>query len=142
MIDIGGKELVTMNSWQKNTALLHITCWNDASFNVIKVLINVGGKDLIMAKNSYGHTVLCIASLITYAITLIITTTPQKKSNSSSKLLQIERRYSKQETITGKHPLTSQLNGKHQLKSWISSAQANLHLPFWMIRWLKHQNQI
>jgi ankyrin repeat protein len=63
MIDIGGKELVTMTDNGDRT-VLHFASYNGASYNIIKMLIEVGGKDLFMAKKANGNTelhCLCIA---------------------------------------------------------------------------------
>jgi hypothetical protein len=58
MLDIGGKELV-MKKDVKNVTVLHDACGTGASYNIIKILIEVGGEDLVMAKdNNGGYTAL------------------------------------------------------------------------------------
>ena len=57
LLDIGGKELVMMKTFWKNTAL-HIACYGGASFDVIKILIDLGGNKLVEAKDEDGDTAL------------------------------------------------------------------------------------
>jgi ankyrin repeat protein len=42
----------------RNRTALHYACDGGASYNIIKMLIEVGGKDLVMAKDNYGNTAL------------------------------------------------------------------------------------
>ena len=46
-----------MTTSRKNTAL-HIACCNGASFDAIKTLIDLGGMELVMAKDEDGYTAL------------------------------------------------------------------------------------
>jgi len=47
-----------MKDSSKSTAL-HLACWNRASFDVMKILIDLGGKELlVVAKDKYGDTAL------------------------------------------------------------------------------------
>ena len=45
----------------KNVTVLHDACGTGASYNIIKILIDGGGKDLVMAKDNGGY---CIALLM------------------------------------------------------------------------------
>ena len=49
--------LVMTTTSRKGTAL-HFACMHFASFDVIKMLIDVGGKELFMAKDNNGNTAL------------------------------------------------------------------------------------
>ena len=44
------------NDW-KNTAF-HSACYHGASYDVIKEMVDVGGKDLVMMKNKRGNNAL------------------------------------------------------------------------------------
>ena len=61
VMNIGGKDLVMKRiaSDSQYTAL-HQACHCKESFEVIKLLIDVGGRELVMAKNGSGRTALSI----------------------------------------------------------------------------------
>jgi ankyrin repeat protein len=58
MLDIGGKESIMMTTNYDSSTVLHSACLHGASYNIIKMLIDVGGKDLVMAKDKGGETTL------------------------------------------------------------------------------------
>lgn len=58
LIDIGGKEWVFVTTTTGNTTALQYARLSSESDHVIKMLVDVGGEDIFMAKDNYGDTVL------------------------------------------------------------------------------------
>jgi len=67
----------------KDKALrVHIACCHGASLNVVKMSIDLGGKELVMAKDNNGNTAL---HWLCYCINRHTKSTASKKSKSCSK---------------------------------------------------------
>ena len=61
MVDIGGKELVLEQSSKFKNTCLHVACLHRPTPDALKLLLNVGKKDLLISRNTNGNTPFQIA---------------------------------------------------------------------------------
>ena len=103
-------------SWMEYTALHH-ACWRGATNDVMKILIDVGGKELVVAKTDNGYTAL-------HYLCRNINSHNKANDNKIKFMLQIpgtETILTVKDRYFEKHLLTSLLRREHRMKSRLSS---------------------